>query len=40
LIFSRNATVGEVAQVAIWHPPFAMGQDVCLLRSYLKIQSR
>lgn len=32
LIFSRNATVGEVAQVANWHPPFAMGQDVCLLR--------
>ncbi|WP_189524985.1 restriction endonuclease subunit S [Nostoc sp. 'Peltigera membranacea cyanobiont' 232] len=32
LIFSRNATVGEVAQVCVWHPPFAMGQDVCLLR--------
>ena len=32
LIFSRNATVGEVAQVADWHPIFAMGQDVCLLR--------
>ncbi|MEY8689909.1 MAG: restriction endonuclease subunit S, partial [Leptothrix sp. (in: b-proteobacteria)] len=32
LIFSRNATVGEVAQVAQWHPPFAMGQDVCLLK--------
>ena len=32
LIFSRNATVGEVAQVAAWHPPFALGQDVCLLR--------
>lgn len=32
LIFSRNATVGEVAQVAEWHPPFAMGQDVCLLK--------
>ena len=32
LIFSRNATVGEVAQVADWHPSFAMGQDVCLLR--------
>lgn len=32
LIMSRNATVGEVAQVADWHPPFAMGQDVCLLR--------
>lgn len=32
LIFSRNATVGEVAQVAAWHPPFALGQDVCLLK--------
>jgi type I restriction enzyme S subunit len=32
LIFSRNATVGEVAQVSDCHPPFAMGQDVCLLR--------
>lgn len=32
LIMSRNATVGEVAQIADWHPPFAMGQDVCLLR--------
>jgi type I restriction enzyme S subunit len=33
LIFTRNATVGEVAQVANWHPTFAMGQDVCLLRN-------
>ena len=32
LIISRNATVGEIAQVAEWHPQFAMGQDVCLLR--------
>ena len=32
LILSRNATVGEVAQVAEWHPLFALGQDVCLLR--------
>ena len=32
MILSRNATVGEVAQVADWHPQFAMGQDVCLLR--------
>ena len=32
LIMSRNATVGEVSQVAAWHPPMAMGQDVCLLR--------
>ena len=33
LIFSRNATVGEVAQVTRENPPFAMGQDVCLLYS-------
>jgi type I restriction enzyme, S subunit len=32
LLFSRNATVGEVAQVPCNTPPFAMGQDVCLLR--------
>lgn len=32
LIFSRNATVGQVAQVSVLHPPFAVGQDVCLLR--------
>jgi type I restriction enzyme, S subunit len=32
LIISRNATVGETSQVAEWHPRFAMGQDVCLLR--------
>ena len=32
LIFTRNATVGEVAQVTDVHPRFAMGQDVCLLR--------
>ena len=32
LIFSRNATVGEVAQVNADHPLFAMGQDVVLLR--------
>lgn len=32
LILSRNATVGEVAQVSEKHPPFAMGQDVCLLQ--------
>jgi type I restriction enzyme, S subunit len=32
LILSRNATVGEVAQVTDKHPLFAMGQDVCLLR--------
>lgn len=39
LIFSRNATVGEVAQVAEWHPQFAMGQDVCLLRKNNKLYS-
>lgn len=32
LIFSRNATVGEVAQVRDDSPRFAMGQDVVLLR--------
>ena len=32
LIMSRNATVGEIAQVVESHPPFSMGQDVCLLR--------
>jgi type I restriction enzyme S subunit len=32
LILSRNATVGEIAQVVDSHPQFAMGQDVCLLR--------
>lgn len=32
LIFSRNATVGEVGQVREDHPRFAMGQDVVLLR--------
>lgn len=32
LIMSRNATVGEVAQVTGLHPDFAMGQDVCLLQ--------
>lgn len=32
LIFSRNATVGEVAIVPRAHEPFAMGQDVCMLK--------
>ena len=32
LVFSRNATVGEVSQVTDEHPLFALGQDVCLLR--------
>ena len=36
LIFSRNATVGEVAQVHADHPRFAMGQDVVLLRKLFK----
>jgi type I restriction enzyme S subunit len=35
LIFSRNATVGEVAQVHAEHPRFAMGQDVVLIRKLL-----
>jgi type I restriction enzyme S subunit len=39
LIISRNATVGEIAQVAEWHPLFAMGQDVCLLRKREQIYS-
>ena len=34
LIFSRNATVGEVAIVEKDEEPFAMGQDVCLIRRY------
>lgn len=34
LIFSRNATVGEIAQVTALLPPFAMGQDVCLIRKH------
>lgn len=36
LLFSRNATVGEVSQVSDLHPAFAMGQDVCLLRRLQK----
>jgi type I restriction enzyme S subunit len=39
LIFSRNATVGEVAQVTSDHPSFAMGQDVCLLRKRSQMHS-
>jgi type I restriction enzyme S subunit len=39
LIFSRNATVGEVARVTESHPPFAMGQDVCLLRKRIESHS-
>lgn len=36
LIISRNATVGEVAEVASWHQDFGMGQDVCLMRKVNK----
>jgi type I restriction enzyme, S subunit len=32
LIMSRNATVGRISQVLGSDQPFAMGQDVCLLR--------
>lgn len=32
LIFSRNATIGRVAQVPLEPGRFAMGQDVCLIR--------
>ncbi|WP_350603074.1 restriction endonuclease subunit S [Pseudoalteromonas sp. SMN1298-MNA-CIBAN-0114] len=32
IIYSRNATVGEAAIVSEGLPPFAMGQDVCLIR--------
>jgi type I restriction enzyme S subunit len=39
LIFSRNATVGEVAQVHADHPRFAMGQDVVLLRKLAQSDS-
>lgn len=39
LIFSRNVTIGEVAQVADWHPPFAVGQDVCIIRKRVAAQS-
>jgi len=37
LIFSRNATVGEVAIVDKSATEFAMGQDVCLIRPSIKI---
>ena len=32
LVFSRNATVGAVAEVPKGAPLFAMGQDVCLMK--------
>ncbi len=34
IIYSRNATVGEAAIVLEETPDFAMGQDVCLIRSF------
>jgi len=34
IIYSRNATVGQAALVTEFHPKFAMGQDVCLIRVY------
>ena len=33
IIYSRNATVGEAAIVGSNMPPFAMGQDVCLIKT-------
>ena len=38
IIYSRNATVGEAALVEE-SEVFAMGQDVCLLRSYKNMDS-
>ncbi|EGR2849353.1 TPA: restriction endonuclease subunit S [Vibrio cholerae] len=37
IIYSRNATVGEAAIVRDGLPPFAMGQDVCLIRLNQKL---
>lgn len=34
IIYSRNATVGEAAIVKEGLPPFAMGQDVCLIKLF------
>ncbi|MEM5552046.1 restriction endonuclease subunit S [Pseudoalteromonas neustonica] len=34
IIYSRNATVGEAAIVRTGLAPFAMGQDVCLIKLY------
>ena len=39
ILYSRNATVGEAALVIDNMPDFAMGQDVCLIRSNDKILS-
>ncbi len=40
IIYSRNATVGEAALVSEEHPEFAMGQDVCLIRSEVEIHPK
>lgn len=37
ILYSRNATVGEAALVTKNMPNFAMGQDICLIRSDNKI---
>ncbi|MDY7605661.1 restriction endonuclease subunit S [Serratia marcescens] len=37
IIYSRNATVGEAAIVASDMPRFAMGQDVCLIKTERKV---
>lgn len=39
ILYSRNATVGEAALVIDDMPDFAMGQDICLIRSNDKILS-
>lgn len=39
LIFTRNATVGDVSQVGEQHPSFALGQDVVLIRALDSNQS-
>ncbi|MHB6824464.1 restriction endonuclease subunit S [Klebsiella pneumoniae] len=37
IIYSRNATVGEAAIVSDNMPDFAMGQDVCLIKTNQKV---
>lgn len=39
IIYSRNATVGEAAIVPEDSPKFAMGQDVCLIRAKITLNS-
>jgi type I restriction enzyme S subunit len=34
LVFTRNATVGEVAEVPAHAEPFALGQDVVILKKF------